>query len=344
MPWCGSRGIHHDLRGFTVKTSTLSRAAIPAAVVLSLVLSACGGNNEVASTGGGSPSAGDAKLSGEILIDGSSTVAPLSSAAGELFKEQQADVNVSVQTSGTGGGFKKFCAGQTDITDASRPIKDEEKALCAKNAVEYAQLIVANDALTVVANKDNAFLDCLTTAELKKIWEPAAEGKITTWNQVNPKFPNEKVELYGAGTDSGTFDYFTKEINGEEGASRTDYNPTEDDNVTVTGVNGDKGAIGYFGFSYLETNLDKVKPVEIDGGSGCVAPSAETVFDGTYTPLARPLLVYVKKASAERPEVKAFVNFYVANQDSLSEEALFVALSDDQKAEQATELAEVLQG
>ena len=341
MPWCGSRGIHHDLRGFTVKTSTLSRAAIPAAVVLSLVLSACGGNNEVASTGGGSPSAGDAKLSGEILIDGSSTVAPLSSAAGELFKEQQADVNVSVQTSGTGGGFKKFCAGQTDISNASRPIKDEEKALCDKNAVEYAQLIVANDALTVVANKDNAFLDCLTTAELKKIWEPAAEGKITTWNQVNPKFPNEKVELYGAGTDSGTFDYFTKEINGEEGASRTDYNPTEDDNTTVQGVSGSKGALGYFGFTYFEENQDKLKAVKIDSGGGCIAPSEATAQDGTYKPLSRPLFIYVSKKAVAKPAVKAFVQFYADNDADITKAAKFIALTDAQKTEAAAELAKI---
>ena len=341
MPWCGSRGIHHDLRGFTVKTSTLSRAAIPAAVVLSLVLSACGGNNEVASTGGGSPSAGDAKLSGEILIDGSSTVAPLSSAAGELFKEQQADVNVSVQTSGTGGGFKKFCAGQTDISDASRPIKDEEKALCAKNAVDYAQLIVANDALTVVANKDNTFLDCLTTAELKKIWEPAAEGKVTTWNQVNPKFPNEKMELYGAGTDSGTFDYFTKEINGEEGASRTDYNPTEDDNTTVQGVSGSKGALGYFGFTYFEENQDKLKAVKIDSGGGCIAPSEATAQDGTYKPLSRPLFIYVSKKAVAKPAVKAFVQFYADNDEDITKAAKFIALTDAQKSEAAAELAKI---
>ncbi len=331
--------------------NTLKRRFVLAGFIsMALVATACGDDSD-SSTGTDAPAGTSAEpsdtpadLSGDIAIDGSSTVAPLMKLTAESFQDANDGVTVAVGTSGTGGGFEKFCAGETDISNASRPIKDTEIEACTANGVEFYEVLVANDALSVVVNLDNDWATCLTVEKLKTMWEPAAEGTINNWNQIDPAFPDQALTLFGAGTDSGTFDYFTEEINGEAKASRTDYNPTEDDNVTVTGVNGDKGAIGYFGFSYLETNLDKVKPVEIDGGSGCVAPSAETVFDGTYTPLARPLLVYVKKASAERPEVKAFVNFYVANQDSLSEEALFVALSDDQKAEQATELAEVLQG
>ena len=285
-----------------------------------------------------------ADLSGDIAIDGSSTVAPLMKLTAESFQDDNSGVTVAVGTSGTGGGFEKFCAGETDISNASRPIKDTEIEACKAKGIEYYEVLVANDALTVVVNPDNDWAKCLTVAQLKSMWEPEAEGKITNWNQVDPAFPDQPLTLFGAGTDSGTFDYFTKVINGKAKASRTDYNPTEDDNVTVTGVAGDKGALGYFGFSYLETNLDKVKPVEIDGGAGCVAPSAAAVLDETYTPLSRPLFVYVAKTAAERPEVKAFVNFYVTNQDSLAEEALFVGLSDTQKTEQSTELAEVLQG
>ncbi len=345
--------------------TTKRRFVLAAFISMALVATACGDDTD-SSTATDAPAATSAEptaageptttaaeapatdapadLSGDIAIDGSSTVAPLMKLTAESFQDANGGVTVAVGTSGTGGGFEKFCAGETDISNASRPIKDTEIEACTANGVEFYEVLVANDALSVVVNLENDWATCLTVEQLKTMWEPAAEGTINNWNQIDPAFPDLALTLFGAGTDSGTFDYFTEEINGKAKASRTDYNPTEDDNVTVTGVNGDTGAIGYFGFSYLETNLDKVKPVEVDGGSGCVAPSAETVFDGTYTPLARPLLVYVKKASAERAEVKAFVNFYVANQDSLSEEALFVALSDDQKAEQATELAEVLQG
>lgn len=285
-----------------------------------------------------------ADLSGDIAIDGSSTVAPLMKLTAESFQDANSGVTVAVGTSGTGGGFEKFCAGETDISDASRPIKDTEVEACKAKGIDYYEVLVANDALTVVVNPENDWAKCLTVAQLKVMWEPEAEGKITNWNQIDPSFPDQALTLFGAGTDSGTFDYFTEVINGKAKASRTDYNPTEDDNVTVTGVAGDKGALGYFGFSYLETNQDKVKGVEVDGGGGCVAPSAATVLDKTYTPMSRPLLIYVKKTSAERPEVKAYVNYYVANQDSLAEEGLFVGLSDSQKTDQATELAEVLQG
>lgn len=315
------------------------RAAAPAALVL-LLVTACGGQNEEeaqnpdvegSTTDAGS---GDEGLSGEVLADGSSTVAPLTSAAGELFKMENPGVNVSVGTSGTGGGFEVFCQGQTDISDASRPIKDEEAALCEENGVEYTELQVATDALTVVVSAENDFLSCLTTEELATLWGPEAEGAVTTWDQVNPAFPAEPIELFGPGTDSGTFDYFTDEINGEEGASRTDYNASEDDNVLVQGVAGSPNALGYFGYTYFEENADTLKAVEIDSGSGCVAPSAETAADGSYSPLARPLFIYVNNASfADKPQVAEFVRFYAERDAEIAEAAQYIPL-DDAKAEE----------
>jgi phosphate transport system substrate-binding protein len=319
----------------TVKSSTLRLAVVPAALALAVSLAACGGQNEADATGstaaGGSATSGGA-ASGEVIADGSSTVGPLTEAAAELFKKDNPGVNITVQTSGTGGGFEKFCQNQTDLSNASRAIKDEEKAVCDAAGIKYTELLVATDALTVVVSKDNTFLTCLTTAELKKLWEPAAEGKVTTWNQVNPKFPNEKITLYGAGTDSGTFDYFTDEINGEEGVSRTDYNATEDDNVTVQGVSGDKNALGYFGYTYFEENADKLKAVQVDSGNGCVTPSAETAQDGSYTPLARPLFIYVKNAAyTSKPQVKAFVDWYAANDAVATKAAQFIPLNAEQQ-------------
>jgi phosphate transport system substrate-binding protein len=316
--------------------------AAPAVLVLGAGLAACGGQSDGATGDGGSGS-GSGGTSGEVVVDGSSTVEPLTSAAGEVFKEDTPDVNVSVGTSGTGGGFEKFCQGQTDISDASRPIEDEEATACKKGAIEYTDLHVATDALTVVVSKDNDFVTCLTTDELKKIWEPRAEGKVTTWNQVNPTFPNEKIELYGPGTDSGTFDYFTDVINGEEGASRSDYNASEDDNVLVQGVAGSPNALGYFGYTYYEANSASLKAVEVDSGDGCVAPSAETAQDGTYAPLSRPLFIYVNKASyADKPQVAAFVDFYVANIADVVKVAQFIPLNDEQtskRTDKASSLA-----
>ncbi len=309
----------------------MQAAAAPAALVLTLTLAACGGNNQASADGD--------SVSGEVVADGSSTVEPLTSAAGELFLEENPDVNVSVGTSGTGGGFEKFCAGDTDISDASRPIDDEEEVpICEKNKVDYTELQVATDALTVVVSADNDFITCLTTEELKTLWEPGAEGKVTTWDQVNPEFPAEKISLYGPGTDSGTFDYFTDEINGEEGASRSDYNASEDDNTIVSGVSGDANALGYFGFSYYEENADALKAVEVDSGDGCVAPSVETAQDGSYTPLARPLFVYVSnKSYADKPQVSAFIDFYVENVADISEAAQFIPLNDEQTGELETQ-------
>jgi phosphate transport system substrate-binding protein len=316
-----------------LNTSTLRRRSAPAAAVLSLALalSACGGSNEDEATGGTGD--GGADISGEVLADGSSTVQPLTAAAGELFAEQAPGVNVSVGTSGTGGGFEVFCQGQTDISNASRPIKDEEVALCEEAGIEFTELQVATDALTVVTSAENDFITCLTTEELATLWGPDAEGKVTSWDQVNPDFPSEPIELYGPGTDSGTFDYFTDEINGEEGVSRTDFNASEDDNVIVQGVSGSPNALGYFGYTYYEENADSLKAVEIDSGNGCVAPSAEAAQDGSYTPLARPLFIYVNKASAtEKPQVKAFVDFYAGNDAQIAEAAQFIPLNEEQQS------------
>jgi phosphate transport system substrate-binding protein len=311
-----------------VNRRTMRRTALPATLFIALGLTACGGGNEQAAAGG------DGDLSGEVLVDGSSTVQPLTAAAGELFAEEAPGVNVSVGTSGTGGGFEVFCQGSTDISNASRPIKDEEAAVCEENGLEFTELQVATDALTVVVSTDNDFIDCLTTEELATLWKPEAEGTVTTWDQVNPDFPSEPIELYGPGTDSGTFDYFTDEINGEEGVSRTDYNASEDDNVIVQGVSGSSSALGYFGYTYFEENADALKAVEIDSGNGCVAPSAETAQDGSYAPLARPLFIYVSNTSAaEKPQVKAFVDFYATNDADIAEAAQYIPLNDEQRTE-----------
>jgi phosphate transport system substrate-binding protein len=323
--------------------NTRIKVAAAALAIPTLLLSACGGQNQDS----GSPAATDGAggATGEVRVDGSSTVGPLTAAAGELFRAtpEGANVNVSVGQSGTGGGFQKFCAGETDVSNASRPVKDEEAQACADAGIEFGEIIVANDALTVVVNNENDWATCLTTEELNTMWAPEAERTITNWNQIRDGFPDVPLELFGAGTDSGTFDYFTDVINGEEGASRTDYNPSEDDNVTVTGVEGTKGALGYFGFSYFEENADRLRAVEIDGGNGCVAPSLETASDGTYAPLSRPLYIYVSKASMQRPEVSAFIEFYVNNDAAITEKALFVPLNEEQIATAQSELA-ALQG
>ena len=296
-------------------------AVVPAVAVLGLTLAACGGQAD---------GSGD-NASGSVKVDGSSTVYPLSNAAAELLLEDNGDIDVTVGEAGTGGGFEVFCQGKTDISDASRPIKDDEEApVCADAGVEYTELQVATDALTVVVNKDVP-VDCLTTDQLKKLWEPAAEGKITKWNQLDPEFPDEEITLFGPGSDSGTFDYFTDEINGEEGASRTDYESSEDDNVIVQGVAGTKGALGYFGYTYYEENTDSLKALEIDSGSGCVAPSSETAQDGSYAPLARPLFIYVNnKSYADKGAVSEYVDFYVDNLTEIAEAAKFIPLNDEQ--------------
>ena len=300
--------------------------ALGAAAALALGVIACGDDDD---SDGGSGGSGGSELSGTIKIDGSSTVAPLSEAAAEMFQKENPNVRVTVGTSGTGGGFEKFCAGETDISDASRPIKDDEEVpICKKAGIAYEEVQVANDGLAVVINPANDFATCLTVDQLKKIWDKGS--KVDNWKEVDPKFKDTKMELFGAGTDSGTFDYFTDAINGEEGRSRADYNATEDDNVTVQGVSGSEGGIGYFGLSYATQNEGKVKTAEVDDGDGCVAPSTETVQDGSYKPLSRPLFIYPSAKALKRPEVKAFVEFYLANQDAITEQALFVPMTPDQ--------------
>jgi phosphate binding protein len=287
--------------------------------------------------------AGD--LSGTIQADGSSTVGPLTQAAAEFFQEENSGVNVTVGISGTGGGFERFCNGETDISDASRPIKEDEEApICQQNGIEYIQLQVAIDALTVVVNKENDWVTCMTIDQLHKIWAPEAEGKVTNWNQVDPSFPDQALTLSGPGTDSGTFDYFTGEVNGEEGASRADYNASEDDNVIVQAVAGDKGALGYFGYTYYEQNQDTLNALEIDGGNGCVAPSPEAAQDGSYTPLSRPLFIYVKKESLSRPEVAAFVQYMLDENAKITEAALYIQPHPDDLQASKDTLAAALGG
>lgn len=316
-------------------TSKLRGRALPilAATALAVSLAACGGQDtETTSSEGG--------LAGSVAADGSSTVAPLSEAAADRFRDEEPDVNVTVATSGTGGGFKAFCAGETDISDASRPIKDEEAAECEAAGIEFTEIVMANDGLSVVVNTENDWAQCLTVEQLNTMWAPESEGKITNWNQIDPSFPDQPLSLFGAGTDSGTFDYFTDAINGEEGATRTDYSPSEDDNITIQGVQGDVGAVGYFGLSYVEENQGAIKALEIDGGTGCVAPTTETVQNGEYTPLSRPLFIYVANASyTDKPQVKAFVDFYVENANDIAADALFVPLNPDQATTAQDEVA-----
>jgi phosphate transport system substrate-binding protein len=319
-----------------------------ALLVLTAVAAAgCGRDDEGddAAAAGGGDTAAEAtteaaeELSGRVVVDGSSTVGPLTTAAAEAFRAEQPGVNVEVGVSGTGGGFERFCADETDISNASRPIDEEEEVpLCQEAGIEYTEFQVGVDALTVVVNTENDWATCLTVDQLKKMWEPAAEGKVTNWNQVDPSFPDQALTLAGPGTDSGTFDYFTDEINGEEGASRTDYTPSEDDNVIVQAVQGDPGALGYFGYTYYEQNQDTLKAVEIDGGEGCVAPSVETARDGSYAPLSRPLFIYVKNTSLEKPEVRGFVEYFLTNSIQLAEDALFIPVPDDVVQENLTTL------
>jgi phosphate binding protein len=308
----------------TVRKITGLSASLVAAALL---LTACGGQ----------PTGGDGDgLSGPVVADGSSTVAPLAEAAADLYRDVEAGVNVTVATSGTGGGFKAFCAGETDISDASRPIKDEEAAECEANGVEFTEIVIANDGLAVVVNPENDWADDLTVEQLNKIWAPESEGVVMSWADVDPSFPDVPLALFGPGTDSGTFDYFTDEINGEEGAIRADYSPSEDDNIIVQGVAGEEGGLGFFGLSYVEENADVIKAVTVEG----VYPTVETVQDGSYTPLGRPLFIYVANASyTDKPQVKAFVDYFVENAVEIAEAALFVPLTDEQIATATDELA-----
>ncbi|HSP74858.1 MAG TPA: PstS family phosphate ABC transporter substrate-binding protein [Cryobacterium sp.] len=316
------------------KTARISASVLAA----TLLLTACGGQ----STGAGTDSEGG--LSGSVTIDGSSTVAPLSEAAADLFREVEPGVNVTVATSGTGGGFKAFCAGETDISDASRPIKAEEIADCEAAGIEYTEIVIANDGMSVVVNPENDWAQCLTMEHLQTIWSPDSEGTITNWNQVDPAFPDEELSLFGAGTDSGTFDYFTEAVNGEEGAVRTDYSPSEDDNIIVQGVSGSAGAMGFFGLSYVEENEGVIKAVEVDNGEGCIYPTRETVQDGSYTPFGRPLFIYVNNAFyAEKEQLRTFIDYYLENEEEIATAALFIDLTDEQQTTAQDALATLVE-
>ena len=266
-----------------------------------------------------------------IKIDGSSTVYPISEAVAEEFqKAKKGAIKVTVGISGTGGGFKKFCRGEIDISDASRPILKKEMEACAQAGIKYIELPVAYDALTVVVHPSNTWAKSMTVAELKKIWEPAAQGVITKWNQVNPAWPDAPLKLFGAGSDSGTFDYFTEAIVGKAKSSRGDYTASEDDNVLVQGVSRDKNAIGYFGYAYYVENINKLKAVGIveKEGKPAVLPSLETVKNDTYQPLARPIFIYISDKAYDRPEIKEFIQFYLKQAPKLVAEVKFVPLPD----------------
>jgi phosphate transport system substrate-binding protein len=316
-----------------MRKNLLLTLAVSSALAFGVV--ACGddeGEDQAASNGGG-------ELSGEIAIDGSSTVAPFAEAAAELFQEENSGVQITVGTSGTGGGFEKFCAGETDVSNASRPIRDDEEVpLCEDAGVEYTEVQVANDGIAIATNKELA-VDCLTTDQLKKIWNKGS--KVSSLADVDGSLPDTELSLYGPGTDSGTFDFFTDEINGEEGVSREDYEASEDDNQLVTGVSGDEGGFGYFGFSYFEAAADKLNLVGVDSGDGnCVKPSVETIQDGSYKPLARPLFMYPSTKALERPEVKAFMEFVTSQAPAIAEAAKIVPLTSEQQTEAQGALAQ----
>lgn len=327
-------------------TFSKKRVALFAALTAAtMTIAACGGTTTTTTTEEDTTAAGGedtemaeggADVSGDVLIDGSSTVFPIAEAMAEEFMAANPGANVTVGTSGSGGGFEKFCNGETDVSNASRPIKEEEIATCEANGIEFVELGVATDALTVVVNPENDWAQCLTIEELQTMWAPESQGTVNNWNQIRPDFPDQALLLYGPGTDSGTFDYFTETVNGEGGASRGDYTASEDDNQLVQGVEGDPGALAYFGFAYYIENQDELTSVAIDGGSGCVEPSQEAVLAGEYTPFSRPLFMYVKtSALEEKPQVAAFIDFVLdpANREFVDETG-YVALNDDQYAEE----------
>ena len=312
-----------------VNVNALTLVVLLLAVALAMAVVGCGDDEATEAPAASSSSqAGSAapdalsSLEGDISIDGSSTVFPITEAMAEEFGiATEGNVRITVGVSGTGGGFNKFCAGETVISDASRPITQSEVDLCAEGGVEFVEIPVALDGLSVMVNPSNDFVECMTVDELHTIWAPEAEEVITRWNQVRPEWPDEKIGLYAPGVDSGTFDYFTETVNGESQASRADFLPSEDDNVLVTGISGDRGALGYFGYAYYAENAHRLKLLSIDGGDGCITPTVETINNGTYAPLSRPLFIYVAADALDQPQVKAFVEYYldVANRDLVSE-------------------------
>jgi phosphate transport system substrate-binding protein len=264
-----------------------------------------------------------------IRVDGSSTVFPISMAVAEDFRIDHPDSKVPVRASGTGSGMKQFSIGEIDICNASRYMSDKEKTACKKNQVEYLEFPIAFDGLAVVVNPQNDWCDCITVEQLKSIWRPESDGAVTKWSDVSPDWPDEELKLYGPGTDSGTFDYFTEAICGKSRASRPDYTASENDNTLVRGIAADKGALGYFGYAYYAENEEVLKLLSVKGTGDCVKPSTETVRDGTYAPLSRPLLIYVNKKSLARPEVAEFIKFYLANVANLAEEVGYVAVTNE---------------
>lgn len=282
-------------------------------------LIACNGNKQ----GNGND------VGANIKIDGSSTVYPITEAIAEEFKKESPDVQVTIGVSGTGGGFKKFGRGEIDISDASRAIKDKEAADCKANNIGFIDLEIAYDGMAVVVNPKNTWAKDITVAELKKLWEPAAQGKIMKWNQIRAEWPDKEIHLFGPGTASGTYDYFTEAIVGKSGSSRGDYTASEDDNVLVQGIKNDEYALGFFGLAYYEENMDALKLVPIDNGKGAVLPSVATILDKTYTPLSRPLFIYVNTKALERKDVVDFVNFYLQNVKSITKEVGYIPLQDE---------------
>ena len=315
--------------------------AAGASTVLALGVAACGSDDDsTASSGGDTPSG----LSGSITIDGSSTVQPFAEAAAELFNAENPDVNITVGAAGTSGGFEKFCAGETDISDASRSIEPEEEDLCNKGGVEYNEVQVANDGISVVTNP-GLEISCLSVDQLSQLW---SDETVTNYSELGDDadsgeaIPDAEVSLYGPGTDSGTFDYFTDVINGEEGKSRQDYQASEDDNVLVQGVSGDTSGLAYFGFSYYEQNADTLNLVSVDDGSGCVAPSSETIQDGSYKPLSRPLFMYPSDEALKKPEVAGFLQYVADNYAEIAEAALIVPMSEEQGTDAQAAVAEAV--
>ena len=314
---------------FTAKRFT----ALASAATLSIAMASCAsGGDQTATSTDGAAAGGGSDLSGDVMIDGSSTVFPISEAMAEEFMAANSGVRVTVGVSGSGGGFEKFCGGETDISNASRPIKQSEIELCAENGIEFVEIPVAYDGLSVVVNPANDWVQCLTPDELGRMWEPAAEGQVTSWSQIKPDYPDQPMGLYGPGTDSGTYDYFTEAVAGEEGESRGDYTASEDDNVIVQGVQSDQGGLGFFGFAYYEENQDSLKIVPVENSAGeCVTPSTETIADGTYNPLSRPLFVYFNtSALEEKPAVQAFADFLTSTDNEyLVSEVGYVPLPED---------------
>ena len=312
----------------------MNKRLVVAAVagIAALGISACGSSDESSTD-----TSGGGNVSGAVAIDGSSTVFPFAQAAAEGFQSENPDARVTVGEAGTGGGFEKFCAGEIDIADASRPIDAKEEApVCKENGIKYAEVQVANDGVAIVTNP-GLKIGCLKVDQLNQLWKKGST--VTNYDQLGSGIPSGDVSLYGPGTDSGTFDFFTEEINGEKGDTRKDYQPSEDDNVLVQGVEGDKTGLAYFGFSYYEDNADKLNLVAVDDGNGCVKPSVETIQDGSYKPLSRALYMYVNTAAlADKPQVKAFIDYAIANAEESATTAKIVPMTSEQASKAQAEL------